>query len=116
MFSPVEAFLTLPYTGMVYVLSCRGFLVVIVHRDGVCSLLLRLSCCYRAQGWCMFSPAEAFLLYRTQGWCMFSPVEAFLMLSYTGMVYVSSPVEALCSLLRCFLLVIVHRDGVCSLL
>ena len=53
---PVEAFLTLPYTGMVYVLSCRGFLMlsytgmvyvlscrgfldVIVHRDGVCSLL-----------------------------------------------------------------------------
>ena len=40
MFSPVEAFLLLSYTGMVYVLSCRGFLdVVIVHRDGVCSLL-----------------------------------------------------------------------------
>ena len=39
MFSPVEAFLTLPYTGMVYVLPFRGFLVVIVHRDGVCSLL-----------------------------------------------------------------------------
>ena len=59
MFSPVEAFLMLSYTGMVYVLSCRGFLVVItgmvyvlsvrgflrgflvviVHRDGVCSLL-----------------------------------------------------------------------------
>ena len=35
MFSPVEAFLLLSYTGMVYVLSCRGFLVVIVHRDGV---------------------------------------------------------------------------------
>ena len=35
----VEAFLMLSYTGMVYVLSCRGFLVVIVHRDGVCSLL-----------------------------------------------------------------------------
>ena len=56
MFSPVEAFLMLSYTGMVYVLSCRGFLDVIytgmvyvlpcrgfldviVHRDGVCSLL-----------------------------------------------------------------------------
>ena len=25
---------------MVYVLSCRGFLDVIVHRDGVCSLLV----------------------------------------------------------------------------
>ena len=59
MFSPVEAFLMLSYTGMVYVLSfrgcldvilhrmlyvlsCRGFLDVIVHRDGVCSLLERL--------------------------------------------------------------------------
>ena len=70
MFSPVEAFLMLSYTGMVYVLSCRGFLVI-VHR--VCS-----------------------------------PVEAFLMLSYTGMVYVLS--------CRGFLDVIVHRDGVCSLL
>ena len=39
MFSLLEAFLLLSYTGMVYVLSCRGFLVVIVHRDGVCSLL-----------------------------------------------------------------------------
>ena len=39
MFSPVDAFFLLSYTGMVYVLSCRGFLVVIVHRDGVCSLL-----------------------------------------------------------------------------
>ena len=48
MFSPVEAFLMLSYTVMVYVLSCmfsytgmvcRGFLVVIVHRDGVCSIL-----------------------------------------------------------------------------
>ena len=43
MFSPVEAFLMLSYTGMVmytgmvYVLSCRGFLDVIVS-DGVCSL------------------------------------------------------------------------------
>ena len=45
MFSPVEAFLLLSYTGMVYVLSCRGFLDVIVHRDGVCSLLYEaLSC------------------------------------------------------------------------
>ena len=25
MFSPLEAFLTLSYTGMLYVLSCRGF-------------------------------------------------------------------------------------------
>ena len=39
MFLPVEAFLTLSYTGMVYVLPFRGFLVVIVHRNGVCSLL-----------------------------------------------------------------------------
>ena len=39
MFSLVEAFLLLSYTGVVYVLSCRGFLDVIVHRDGVCSLL-----------------------------------------------------------------------------
>ena len=37
MFSLVEAFLMLSYTGMVYVLSCRGFLDVIVHSDGVCS-------------------------------------------------------------------------------
>ena len=34
MFSPLEAFLMLSYTGMLYVLSCRGFLDVIVHRDG----------------------------------------------------------------------------------
>ena len=45
MFSPVEAFLMLSYTGMVYVLSCRGFLVIVIspveatYRDGVCSLL-----------------------------------------------------------------------------
>ena len=56
MFYPVDAFFLLSYTGMVYVLSfrgflmlsytvivyvlsCRGFLDVIVHRDGVCSLL-----------------------------------------------------------------------------
>ena len=89
MFSPLEAFLMLSYTGMLYVLSCRGFLVVIGHRDGVCSLLQRLSCCNR-----------------THGWCMFSLVEAFLLLSYTGMVYV----------LSCggFLVLIVNRDGVCS--
>ena len=37
MFSPVEAFLMLSYTGMFS--PCRGFLDVIVHRDGVCSLL-----------------------------------------------------------------------------
>ena len=42
MFSLVEAFLMLSYTGMVYVLSCRGFLDVIVHSDGVCSLLMLL--------------------------------------------------------------------------
>ena len=98
MFSPVEAFLLLSYTGMVYVLleafrlSCSlllGFLVVIVHRDGVCSLL----------------------------------VEAFLMLSYTGMVYVLSCrgflvviVTGMVYLYRGFLVVIVHMDGVCSLL
>ena len=62
MFSLVEAFLMLSYTGMVYVLSCRGFLDVIVHRDGVCSL-------------------EAFL---HRGFL------AFFLLSYTGMVYVLS--------------------------
>ena len=39
MFSPLEAFLMLPYTGMLHVLSCRDFLFVIVHRDGVCSPL-----------------------------------------------------------------------------
>ena len=61
MFSPLEAVLMLSYTGMLYVLSCSGFLDVyrstvmvyvlscrcfidvIVHRDGVCSLLWRLS-------------------------------------------------------------------------
>ena len=37
-----------------------------------------------------------------------SLLEAFLLLSYTGMVYVLS--------CRGFLDVIVHRDGVCSLL
>ena len=42
MFSPVDAFFLLSYTGMVYVLSCRGFLVIIVNSDGVCSLLYRL--------------------------------------------------------------------------
>ena len=43
MFSPVEAFLLLSYTGMVYVLSCGGFLIIIVNRDGMCSLQYRLS-------------------------------------------------------------------------
>ena len=43
MFSLVEAFLLLSYTGMVYVLPCRGFLDVIVNSDGVCTLLQRLS-------------------------------------------------------------------------
>ena len=39
MFYPVEDFLLLSYAGMEYVLSCRGFLDVTVHRDGVCSPL-----------------------------------------------------------------------------
>ena len=39
MFSSVEAFLRLSYTGMVCVLSCSGFLDVIVHSDVVCSIL-----------------------------------------------------------------------------
>ena len=39
MFSPVVAFLKLSYTVIVYVLSCRGFIDVIVHRDGACSTL-----------------------------------------------------------------------------
>ena len=56
MFSPLEAFLMLSYTGMLYVLSCRGFLVVIAHMDGVCSLLRRLSYYYRKQGWHVLSP------------------------------------------------------------
>ena len=56
MFSPVEAFLMLSYTVMVYVLSCRGFIDVIVHRDGVCPLLWRRSCYYRKQGWRMLPP------------------------------------------------------------
>ena len=43
MFSLVVAFLLSSYTGMVYVLSCGGVLVIIVNRDGVCSLLYRLS-------------------------------------------------------------------------
>ena len=90
MFSLLEAFLLLSYTGMVYVLSCRGFLVVIVT-----GMVYVLSC-------------RGFLVDRTHGWCMFSLVEAFLLLSYTGMVYVLS--------CRGFLDVIVHRDGVCSLL
>ena len=97
MFSPVEALnsdgvLMLSYTGMVYVLSCRGFLDVILV----------------TQGWCMFSLVEAFLLLSYTGMVYVLPVEAFLMLSYTGMVYVLS--------CRGFLVVIVHRDGVCSLL
>ena len=50
MFSLVEAFLLLSYTGMVYVLSCRCFLLVIVHRDG-----------------CMFSLVEAFFLLSYTG-------------------------------------------------
>ena len=37
MFSLVEAFLLLSYTGMVYVLPCRGFLDVIVNRMYVLS-------------------------------------------------------------------------------
>ena len=43
MFSLVEAFFLLSYTGMVYVLSCRGFLDVIVRRASVFSLLYVLS-------------------------------------------------------------------------
>ena len=39
MFSPLEAVLMLSNTGMLYVLSCSGFLDVIVHSDGVCSIL-----------------------------------------------------------------------------
>ena len=39
MFSLVEAFLMLSYTVMAYVLPCRGFIDVIVHSEGVCSLL-----------------------------------------------------------------------------
>ena len=100
MFSLVEAFLLLSYTGMVYALSCIGFLVL--------SLCRELSCCYRTQGWCMFSLVEAFFLLSYTGMCMFSPVEAFLMLSYTGMVYVLS--------FRGCLDVILHRDVICSLL
>ena len=56
----------------------------------------------------MFSPLEAVLMLSYTGCYMFSLVEAFLMLSYTGMVYVLS--------WRGFFEVIVHRDGVCSLL
>ena len=70
----------LSYTGMVYVLSCRGFLDV-----------------YPTQGFYMFSLVEAFLvvisgmvyvlpcrgfldvIVNSDG-CMFSPLEAFLML------------------------------------
>ena len=81
----------LSYTGMVYVLSCRGFLDVIVHRDGVCSLLV-----------------EAFLMLSYTVMVYVLSCRAFLMLSYTGMLYVLS--------CRGFLVVIVHRDGVCSLL
>ena len=44
MFSPVVAFLMLSYTVMVYVLSCGGFIDVIVHRDGVCPLDVLSSC------------------------------------------------------------------------
>ena len=52
MFSPLEAFLTLSYTGMLYVLSCRGFLVVIVHRNGVCSPLCFLDVIVNSDGVC----------------------------------------------------------------
>ena len=40
MFSPVVAFLMLSYTVIVYVLSCRGFIDVIIHSDGVWSILV----------------------------------------------------------------------------
>ena len=59
----------LSYTGMVYVLSCRGFLDVM----------------YTGMVY-----VRGFLVVRTQGWCMFSLVEAFLLLSYT---------DGVCSLL-----------------
>ena len=70
MFSPVEAFLLLSYTGMVYVLSCRGFLDVIVHRDGVCSLFLAV---------------EAFLMLSYTGMVYVLSCRGFLV-SYTGML------------------------------
>ena len=50
----------------------------------------------------MFSPVEAFLMLGTQGWCMFSPCFLLVIVHRDGV----------CSL-RGFLVVIVHRDGVC---
>ena len=91
MFSPVEAFLMLSYTGMLYVLSCRGF-----------------SCCYRTQGWCMFSPVEAFLMLSYTGMVYVLSCRGFLDVIVHRDVYVLS--------CRGFLDVIVHSDGVCSIL
>ena len=114
MFSPVVAFLMLSYTVMVYVLSCRGFLDVIVHRDGVCSLLCRgfLSC--------MFSPVEVMLSYTglvmVSLVCFSLLVEAFLLLSYTVMVYVLSCRGFLDVITGMVYTVILHSDGVCSIL
>ena len=61
MFYLVEAFLMLSYTGMVYVLSFRGFLDVILHRD-----------------LCMFSLVEAFLLLSYTGMVYVLPCRGFL--------------------------------------
>ena len=73
MFFLVEAFLLLSYTGMVYVLSCRGFLDVMVYTG----MVYVLSC-------------RGFLFVIVHRDSVCSSVEAFLMLSYTGMVYVLS--------------------------
>ena len=56
----------------------------------------------------MFSPVEAFLMLSYTGIVYVLSCRGFLDVSYTGMVYVLS--------FRGFLDVIVHRDGVCSLL
>ena len=61
MFSLVVAFLLLSFTGMVYVLSCRGFLDVIVHRDGVCSLLQRPFLLLSYTGMVYVLPCRGFL-------------------------------------------------------
>ena len=74
MFSLVEAFFLLSYTGMVYVLSCRGFLDVIVHRDGVCSL-----------------PVEAVLMLSYTG--------MLYVLSCSGFLYVIVHSDGVCSIL-----------------
>ena len=74
MFSPVEAFLMLSYTGMVYVLSCRGFLDVI-----------------RTQGCCMFSLVEAFLMLSYTG--------MVYVLSCSGFLDVIVHSDGVCSIL-----------------